>query len=46
MVGAGLEKKRITRKKRIVKLCGVYPEYHPSGSERLAKIRENFHPTE
>lgn len=39
------EEERIARKKRMMKLWGVYPDYHPSNYERLAKIRKNFHPS-
>ena len=39
------EEERITRKKRMMKLWGVYPDYHPSNYERLAKISENFPPS-
>lgn len=34
------EKERIARKIRNMKLCGVYPDYHPSNPERLEKIRQ------
>ena len=36
------EEQRIKRLKIIMKIIGVYPDYHPTECERIEKIREKF----
>jgi Zn-dependent protease with chaperone function len=38
------EKERIAKKIVKMKFWGVYPDYHPSNSERLVRIRQLFQP--